>query len=259
MTRWTAAGLLVATAAFAQPAPRPGISISLAPPFIEKLARANSSLTDAISLTNNSDVPVMVSVDFADFQVNATGEVEEQPSGSDPTSLAPYIRINPLKLRVPAQGRAFFRYSVQMPAEFKQLRTQIFFSSTPIVPNAPNQVLFVPRMGVPLYVENLKARPADLKVSQVRWSRTGDQLLMTMNVRNDGERNIRPRGTVEVRSADRKFTKTFAFNSGNEPVLPGQQHEWTQSFRPVFGGDLSIRMRFETSPRASFEQQYRVP
>ncbi len=240
---------------------RPAVSIALAPPFIEKATRPNNKLTDTISLTNNGTVPVIVSVDFADFRVSRDGHAEELPPGTDVSSLAPYLRIEPLKLRVAPQGRAFFRYTVNAPAAFKQLRSQIFFSSKPVVANAPNQVLFVPRMGVPLYVENLAAKPASIKVDRVKWSRSVEKrgmLNLEMLVTNEGERNIRPRGFVEVRSVDGKFSRTFPFNQGNEPLLPAQRRVWSLPFGPVPGGELSIRLRFETSTRTSFDRAFQV-
>lgn len=246
--------MLIATVSTAQQ-----VSISLSPPFIEKLARPSTHFSDTIALTNSSVFPVDVSVDFADFHVNERGEVEEMPPGTDATSLARYIHITPLTLHVNPQGRAYFRYTVDTPASFSQLREQIFFSSVPAVPASANQVVFVPRMGIPLYVENLTTRPADVRVGSVKWTRpSNDTLLLELDASNQGERNIRPKGFVDVRSPDGKFHRTFPFNQGNEPLLPGQHRNWPLTFTPVPAGDLSVRLRFETSPRTTYDQQYRV-
>ncbi|HUF16971.1 MAG TPA: hypothetical protein VMS12_02875 [Thermoanaerobaculia bacterium] len=237
------------------------VSVSLSPPYIEKLMPSGGKLQDTISYTNDSDTPMLVTVDFADFGVSATGEVSEMPSGTDVTSLARSIRISPSKIQVPPGGRTFFRYSVTAPEEFTQLRSQIFFSSTPIVESAPNQVLFVARMGIPIYVENVKAQPADIKVHEVKWERSGENnesLVLKAVVTNEGERNIRPSGFLEVRSQDGRFAQTFPFNEGNEPVLPGQKREWTLSFGPVPGGELSLDLRFAIGPRAMFRERYTV-
>ena len=238
------------------------ISVSLAPPYIEKLMPAGGRLQDTISYTNESDTPMMVTVDFADFAVSDAGEVSETPSGTDVSSLARSIRISPTKIEVPPGGRTQFRYSIHAPEKFTQLRSQIFFSSTPIVERAPNQVLFVARMGIPIYVENAKAVPADIKVHEVKWERageSGESLVLKALVSNEGERNIRPTGFLEVRSRDGEFAHTFPFNEGNEPVLPGQKREWTMSFGPVPGGELSLDLRFASGPRAMFQERYTVP
>lgn len=237
------------------------VSVSLSPPYIEKVMASGGKLQDTISYTNDSDTPMLVTVDFADFAVSDTGEVSEMPSGTDVSSLARSIRISPSKIQVPPGGRTFFRYSVTAPEEFTQLRSQIFFSSTPVVESAPNQVLFIARMGVPIYVENVNAQPAAVKVHEVKWERTGENnesLVLKTVVTNEGERNIRPAGFLEVRSKDGEFAQTFPFNEGNEPVLPGQKREWTLSFGPVPGGELSLNLRFSIAPRAMFQERYTV-
>jgi hypothetical protein len=259
--RIATAAALIATLAGAQPSANraPAVSVSLSPPFIEKLARPSGRLSDTIALTNGSLFPVDVSVDFADFRVSDRGEVEEMPPGVDPSSLASHLHITPLTLRVNPKQRAYFRYTVETPAEFRQLREQIFFTSVPVVPNAANQVVFVPRLGVPLYVENISAKPPAVHVDSVKWSRpSNDALELELDVRNDGERNIRPKGFVEVRSIRGTFSSTFPFNRGNEPLLPAQRRHWPLRFNPVPAGDLSVRLHFETSPRAAFDQQYRL-
>lgn len=238
-----------------------GVSVSLAPPFVEKLVRPGAKLQDSIIYMNESETPMMVTVDFADFAVDESGQVQEMPTGTDPSTLARYLRVSPLKVRVEPQARAVFRYNVTAPESFAQLRTQIFFSSTPIVPEAPNQVLFVARLGVPLYVESTAAKPASLKVHEVKWERSKDdpsELILHLQVTNEGERNIRSNGYLQVRSKNGDFSKTFPFNDSNEPVLPGQKRDWRLGFGPIPAGELSLSLRFATSPRSMFEENYEV-
>lgn len=239
-----------------------GLSVALAPPIIEKSIRAGTTLRDRISYTNRSDQPLMVSVDFADFDVDEQGEVQEMPAGTDPSTLTRYIRITPLSIRVQPGRQIFFRYTVSAPPEFTQLRTQVFFSSRPVVPEGTNQVVFVARMGIPLYVENLSARPASLKVAELKWERLAeksDTLAVKMRITNEGERNIRPTGFCEVRSTDGSFVKSFPFNDGREPLLPGQKRDWRLSMAPVPEGALAVKLRFTDSPRTNFEAEARIP
>jgi len=249
---------LVATAA---PSP-PAISIAIVPPHIEKAVGSTSKVADAIEFTNQGSVPVVVSVDLADFGVDESGEVAEKPPGSQPVSLVPYLRVSPSSLRVAPSQRVYFRYSAEPPADFKQLRAMIYFSSRPEVPERANQVLVVARMGVPLYVESRQARPAALRVDEVAWERSGDprdRLTLKLRTSNDGERNIRPSGYVEVRSPDGRFDRSYAFNEGQEPVLPGQKRRWEMSFGPVPKGELEVEVRFAVSPRASYESTSWIP
>lgn len=237
------------------------VSIAIAPPYIEKAARGSQRIRDTLSYTNQGSAPVVVHVEFADFGVSETGEVSEAPPGSAPSSLVRHLRISPMEIRVVPQQQVFFRYSVETPEEFDQLRSMIFLSSYPETAPGANHVQVVARMGVPLYVENVSASPARLEVEELSWDRPADkpdQLRVRMRVANVGRRNIRPDGYVHVATPDGKFRNTFEFNEGREPVLPGQKREWELWFGPVPEDELEVKLRVATSMKSSFEDTARV-
>jgi hypothetical protein len=232
------------------------VSIAIVPPYIEKVARPGSHLSDTLSYTNQGDHPVLVEIDLADFAVGEGGEVAEAPPGTDPTSLASRLHVSPTSIRVVPGQRVYFRYSIEAPDEFSQLRSMIFLSSHPELPDGANQVQVVARMGVPLYVESTDSEPARLEVGEIHWDRPEgslDRIRVRAVVVNHGQRNIRPEGFVHVDSADGKFSTTFEFNEGREPVLPGQKRRWEQTFGPVPTGEVAVRLRVATSARTSHE------
>jgi len=240
------------------------ITVSVGPPLIETVARPRSTIRDIITFRNSGTEPLVVSVSFSDFGVDEAGEVTfEKPPGTLPSSVLPYIRVSPLRIRVQPGEQVFFRYTIKLPDhDFKQLRAVVFFAGEPDIERTGNQVVFVPRMGVPLYVESTEAKPAQLQIDEVKWARspeTNNTITLSMLVHNSGERNSRPTGTVVVRSADGAFEKTFPFNQGREGVLPGQKRNWKTSFGPVPEGDLSINFRMATSFRDTFASSYHVP
>jgi len=239
-----------------------GVSIAIVPPYAEKLVAGGTSVSDTISFTNRGSEPVLVSVDLSDFRVGDQGDVSEEPPGSQDTSLVPYLRISPTSMRVAPNQQASFRYVVETPEEFRQLRAMLYFSSLPETPAKANQVRIVPRMGVPLYVENTKAGQASLRVDHLEWQRSAespDQLLLELTTENQGARNIRPTGFVSVRTRDGKFERSFPFNEGREPVLPGQMRQWRLAFGPVPTGELDVQLRVATSLRTSYESRTWVP
>jgi P pilus assembly chaperone PapD len=251
--------LLLSVPAAASP---PAVSIGIVPPYVEKVVPEASEVSDSIAFSNQGTDPVLVSVDLADFAVDKAGEVSEEPPGSQPASLVPFLRISPSSVRVAPHQQVFFRYSAETPPAFKQLRAMIYFSSRPEVPARPNQVLVVARMGVPIYVESRDAKPASLRIDDVKWERSGenlDFLTVKLTASNEGERNIRPAGFVLVRSSDGKFDRSYTFNEGREPVLPGQKRRWELSFGPVPAGDCAVKMRFAASPRSSYESKTWIP
>ncbi len=241
---------------------RSAISIAIVPPYIEKVVRAGSKVSDTISFTNQGTETVSVGVDFADFGVSEQGDVSEEPPGTQPASLVRFVRVSPTRVRVAPNQQVFFRYAVETPQDFKQLKAMIYFSSRPEIAESANQVVMIPRMGIPLYIENMKAKPASLKLDEIKWERSGEKsesLLLSLHVKNEGERNIRPTGFLQVRSVDGKFDRVFDFNDGREPVLPGQRRRWAMSFGPVPGGELFVKLRFTNSPRTTIESEHRVP
>lgn len=238
-----------------------GVSIAVVPPYVEKATRAGSHFSDTLSYTNQGSAPVVVEVDLADFGVAENGAVAEAPPGTEAASLVPHLRISPTRIRVAPNQQVFFRYSVEAPGQFDQLRSMIFLSSYPEAPAGANHVRVVPRMGIPVYVENVKSEPARLEIEEVGWDRpseTPERLRVRLRVANLGQRNIRPDGLVHVRSADGRFRTTFEFNAGREPVLPGQKRRWEQLFGPVPDGALEVELRLTTSERTAYEARANV-
>lgn len=239
------------------------VSASLAPPVIEKEARPGQQVGDTISYTNNGDEPVTVSVSVVDFDVNDAYDILEQPPGTASTTLAPYVRVAPTEVRVAPKQQIFFRYSVRTPQDFTHLRGMVYFLTRPEVPEAGQaQVTVASRMGIPLYVESAGASPARLKVETLEWERSGEAngtLTLKLAVTNEGGRLIRPTGYLEVRSADGRFLKAFAFNEGKLPVFPNSSRRLEMGFGPVPGGELFLRLRFDDTSRTQFKSESRLP
>ena len=239
------------------------LGVGIAPARIEALVPPGGRTMETLTFSNTSAVPLGVSVEVVDFDASPTNDVIEQPSGTGGSSLAPYLRVSPLEAEVAPGQQVVFRCALRAPAEFTQLRAMIYFVAHPrLAKGGAAEVVIVPRLGIPAYLENLKARPGTLDVHSVTAKRTGangDQLELDLDVTNVGERNIRPTGYLRVRAVDGSFDKAFPFNPGSEPVLPAHRRAWKATFGPVPGGGLSLRLRFATSPSTSHESELTIP
>jgi P pilus assembly chaperone PapD len=258
MARRAPGGFLLAVALLASAAAtQAAVSVALFPPVVEETVRPGHAVKGTISYTNRSDEPVQVAVSVVDFDVGQNNEVIEQPPGTQPTSLSPYLRVSPSSVRVAPGQEIYFRYAVGSPEEFTHLRGMVYFVTQPDRPaEAGPQVLFVARLGIPFYVESSRARAAELRVDDLSWTRAeAEQVTLQLDVVNEGERIFRPPGLVEVRSEDGRFRKNFPFNAGQEPVLPGHARRFERSFGPVPEGDLTVRLHLNTSP----SRRYRSP
>ena len=243
-------------------APRADFSLAVVPPVVEKTIRPGGAVADSLAFTNEGNEPVIVLVEVADFGVTESGEVAEMAPGSQAGSLARHLTISPQRVRVMPRAQVFFRWEVRTPEAFDQIRGMVFLASHPEAKPGANQVQVVARMGVPIYIESLEAEPARLVVESLHWERIPERpstLRATLLVANEGGRNIRPAGYVEVRGQSRGKETTFEFNQAGEPVLPGQRRRWVRDFGPVPAGDLAVKFRLDTSHGTTFESDTAVP
>jgi hypothetical protein len=233
------------------------------PPRVEKLVASGSKVTDSLTFANLGERPVEVRLSIVDFQVGEDGRVEELPPGSHPSSIAPFLRISPVSAVVDSGERFAFRYSVATPEDFTQLRALVFFDAVPEADaDSGRQVLFATAMGIPMYVENRRAEPGRLEVHGVELRRDEQdpqQVVLTAELSNDGERNIRAGGYLEVESAAGDFLETFVVNQAREAVLPGHRRRWQMRFGPVPTEELFLKLRFDTSARTAHTSQHSLP
>jgi hypothetical protein len=238
------------------------IEIDLVPPFVEKTVRQESTVRDAIVFRNRGSTPLDVSVETVDFAVDAGGRVIERPPGSRDDSLAPYLRIAPMQSVVAPGSELAFRWEATAPGELTHRRVMVFFRAQPRVERSDTaQVVLVPRLGVPIYVESADADPARLEIATIDVARSdeqADRLRLVLDVTNTGQRNIRPTGEVRVRSADGEAI-SFPVNEGRDSVVPGARRRFVQEYGPVPGGGLSVEVVFDVSPRERHRERLVVP
>jgi P pilus assembly chaperone PapD len=255
--RSLAVGMLVALGIV--PVAEAQLGISISPSRVELLTGPGRTVRETVTLVNRSSVALQVRLEMTDFDVDTADSVIEAPSGTRPESLAAYLKVTPSTASVPGGGSSVFRFLVHAPEQFTQLREMVFFRSTPVVGEAGGpRVVIVPRLGVPVYLENRKATPGHLAVKKLeirRDGQTGDHIVLDLEVANQGERNFRPTGTLDVRSADGSFRKLYQLNEAREPVLPGKLRVWSLRFGPVPGGELSLHVRLATSFKRSYTAQ----
>jgi hypothetical protein len=243
--------LLVATAAAG------AVALAISPQLLELLVSPGAELADVVSYTNTGTETVSVSVQLVDFVIDGDGKVMEIPPATDASTLVPYVKISPLRLTVSPGQKVYFRYAIKAPQRFTHVRTMVYFVARPVQKQSKRAAaVFVPRIGIPIYLENRHAKPALLRVGDVKWQRDAKGVVLHVPITNEGERLYRPGGFIQVRSAS--GTKNVAFNESGNPVLPGQNRRFTVPLTEVGGGELSLQVRVTTSPRAVFNREYRV-
>jgi hypothetical protein len=227
---------------YAVPA-RAALSIAIVPQIVEKQVAAGARIADVISLRNGGTEAVNVSVELADFTVESDGKVVEHPPGTHATTLSPYLKISPTRVTVAAGEQIFFRYSIAVPHAFTHLREMMFFVARPVSkPPGRAVAVFVPRLGVPIYVENRAASAAALVVDDMHLERSGDSLQLEVLLRNTGQRIVRPGGTIEILDGKR-VVASVEFNQGSAPVLPDNSRRFVTKLPAHGGAESTVSVR----------------
>jgi hypothetical protein len=238
------------------------VEIDLVPPFVEKTVRPGSSVRDAIVFRNRGPTPLAVSVETVDFEVGTHGRVVERPPGTRTDSLVPFLRITPLQATVAPGQELAFRWEATAPETLIHLRAMVFFRAEPDVARSDTtQVVLVPRLGIPVYVESTDAEPARVEIGSLEVERVDggdDRIRLMLDVTNTGQRSIRPTGEVRVRSADGEVI-AFPVNEGRDAVVPGARRRFERDYSPVPGGELSVEVVFDVSPRERHRERLVVP
>lgn len=247
-----AAGLLLGSASLSA-----RVLVRLSPTYIELGAKPGTQSGDRIRYVNAGTEPVVVSVELSDFDVKENGSAIEQPPGASPASLVPYLRVSPARLRVEPGQTVHFRYRVDAPAAFEQLRAMVYFVSRPVAERrGGTSAIVVPRMGIPIYLENDRAEAARLVITRGAARVENDRLLFDLEIENRGRRNLRPSGAIQIDTEG--GPRFFQFNEGRSPVLPGHARQWTLKLGPLDAPPRSLRFRFERSPGREVEEVFPV-
>ncbi|MEW6337841.1 MAG: hypothetical protein AB1625_10645 [Acidobacteriota bacterium] len=238
------------------------IGITISPSRVEAAVKPGAAFTETLSLQNRSPNALEVRIELVDFDVDEGNKVIEQPPGTGASTLVPYLRVSPLRAAVGPGQRAFFRVSASLPEGATQRRAMLFFVSTPqLGEREGTRVLVVPRLGVPIYLEDNAEKPARPEVLRAELGRVseGDGIELRLDMRNPGGRNLKVLGTLRVREAASGFDEVYRLNEGAEPILPGKLRVWTPRFGPVPGGGLSARLQLTAGVETVHEAEFTLP
>lgn len=238
------------------------LHIQITPQIFERVISPGGTLNDRLTFHNAGSVPLEVSLELADFDADEGGNSVKFPPATKAYSLAPYLRVTPIRAQIEPGQSLDYRLVAKLPADFDHRRVMLYFLSKPVFEDAGegSRTIVVPKIGIPVYVESRTASAAVLGVENVEWRRLDDSRLgLTLTTTNAGQRIIRPPVSLEISSADGSFYEVFNLNGGADPVLPGRHRHWAFAVGPVPGGELSARLNFATSLRDSFVRDYEIP
>ena len=187
----------------------------------------NAPRASVIRVTNSSAQPVQALVEIQDWDRDELGTNRFHPLGSGPSSCRDRLKVFPLALRIDAGATETLRVSFDGAAS-ESCWAVIFIQGNEQrqQTSAQSQITYVVRTGVKVYVEPAAAqRDGDVESVQMVTQRVAGAADTTavphlmVEFKNSGTAHLKPRGAVEIRSADN--VSAAKIEIAEFPIVPG--------------------------------------
>ncbi|MDM0116527.1 hypothetical protein QTI66_30740 [Variovorax sp. J22R133] len=218
--------LAVGAATIAHAAP---FEIAVSPSRFEVSAKSGVRLGQALDINNLGATPTEVSLRTIDWSYSTDGEVAYFDA-LQPGSCRPWVTLERRTVKVPARGKASFRFQVEPPADASKGECRFMIAVEGVEPayqasiaqGGTNMSLPVTgRIAVAVYVMVNGAEPK-MTLSQVGMKEVRGKRSPIVTISNTGEAHGRLDGTLDA--TDARGT-SFELVPDGSPVMPGQTRQ----------------------------------
>ncbi|HEX9995784.1 MAG TPA: fimbria/pilus periplasmic chaperone [Abditibacterium sp.] len=192
-----------------------------------KMPQEGNSVTDEIEVFNGGDTPVHISSSVVDWKLTPDGDYEYGEAGTEKSSCAKWIQLNPPEFNVAPKKSVRVRYSIT-PTETltDERRAMIFFASRPIPAKGENKMglLVATRMGCKVFISPSQQLAKQGVVSDMELQNAPHQRVR-VSIKNPGATTFRASGTVQVSDEAGTIVAQGALNSA-QVVPQAERNLW---------------------------------
>ncbi|HOP54406.1 MAG TPA: hypothetical protein PKX45_07220 [Bacillota bacterium] len=200
-------------------------SIQVEPAVFELFLNDEERITEAIRVTNFSQLPLTISVSAYDWYISESGEFAEARLGSLDSTLQGHLRFNPRQFALLPGQTQIVRVTIDMPSEPPlQRRSVIFFSTEQTSYTGQIQTVIQTVVGATLYVTNRRAKPS-FTVHGLDYIWSDSNLMLNVITENTGDIHFRTSITYDIYDLGGQLLYSDAFS--NIVILPGQKHTYS--------------------------------
>jgi len=219
-------GLLLAAPAL-HPALAAPFEIAATPSRFEVSTSAGKRLGQSLEISNLGAEATEVSMRTLDWSLSPEGDVTYFDA-LQPGSCRPWVTLERRTLKVPARGKASFRFQVDPPADAPRGECRFMVAIEGVEPAYRADIqkggasLALPvtgRLAVVVYVALNGAEPK-ITLSQVGMKEAGGKRTPVVTVSNEGDAHGRLDGALQA--VDARGTE-FEMVPDGSPILPGQK------------------------------------
>ena len=191
-------------------------AVQISPVNLERNVQPGSHLSGSITITNPTQSKLTISIFPADFTIQASGRLLILPSGSLPTSAAPWLSLSQHSLTLAGGASASVRYRASVPEKVKSGThwSAIVFRSAGSKPKAVSKngigLSLVAQDAYILYLNVGKPSPsAQIQSLTLQGAKSQDPPSFDVALQNTGNELLIVHGRIEVRSLDGKLVHTY--------------------------------------------------
>ena len=200
--------------------------VGVSPSRFEVSGKSGGRVGQALTVFNLGSAPTEVAIRTLDWTFSEDGNIGYHDELL-PGSCRPWVTLERRSIRVPAQGKASFRFQIDLPADAPRGECRFMLAVEGVEPahraliESGGASLSLPvsgRIAVVVYLAVNGAEPS-LEVQQVGMKEIEGKRTPVVTVRNTGDAHGRLEGGLQ--SVDAKGV-AFDLLPDNSPILPGQ-------------------------------------
>lgn len=207
-----------------------------------KMPQEGDRITDEIEVFNGGDTPLHISSSVVDWKLTPDGDYQYAEAGTEKSSCAKWIQLNPPEFNVAPKKSVRVRYSIT-PTETltDERRAMIFFASRPIPVKGENKMglLVATRMGCKVFVSPAQSLAKNGVLSDMELQNTPRQRVR-VSVQNPGAATFRATGTLQISDEAGTIVAQGALKSA-QVVPQAERNLWFELPAPLPAGNYSIK------------------
>ena len=198
-------------------------SLLVEPAKFEFVLNGLEKTTEAIRVTNVTQLSLVINVNAYDWDLNENGDLESNKLGTLDSTLSGHIQFNPRRFSIAPGQTQIVRVTITMPEEKPlERRSIIFFESEQSSFSGNIQTIFQTLIGTTIYATNKKASSS---VEVLAFEHTVDDendLTLHMFTQNTGEAHIRVNVSYGIYDLGNQLL--YSGDVVDTVLLPEQKH-----------------------------------
>lgn len=204
------------------------IRVRLSPPIYNVETTANSNLSYAISLQNNSDEPLSLRTRVKSLAFDTHGNAAFPDAPFEPHSCQTWISVDPKSIVLAARQKRSVDVNIEVPSDAAggYYAAILFETDKTQASQGHSTVGLQLRTGSLVSLKIRRTIRLDVKIASLSLSNSREQTQFKITLRNDSNCHINPSGSIVIFNQDQRIIDRLTINDSTF-MLPGSERTFT--------------------------------